>query len=73
MLDIMMRDNVKRRVQMENGDYEHVRDGDEKLDSQIYFYEEAYKNAKLAQENPQKHKERKSNVLRSFLRKISKK
>ena len=47
MFDVMLRDNVKAREQKKNGRYSHVvrKDGEEKLNSQIYFYDKAYEAA----------------------------
>lgn len=46
MFDIMMRDNVKARHQQTDASYiKLISKGDEPLNSQEYFYEEAYKNA----------------------------
>lgn len=52
MLDVMMRDTVKRRVQQPDGDYIHVTSEEEPLDSQLYFSRQAYERARLAQEAP---------------------
>jgi len=47
----MVIDNVKTRIQNADGSYIKVRPGKSaRLDTQIYFYERAYKNAKLAEE-----------------------
>ncbi len=50
MFDVMLRDNVKAREQKKNGRYSHVvrNDGEEKLNSQLYFYEKAYEAAEAA-------------------------
>ncbi len=47
MFRIMLRDNVKARVQMPDGNYMRVeqREGEEPLNSQEYFFEEAYRAA----------------------------
>ncbi len=47
MFDVMLRDNVKAREQGKNGKYSHVvrKDGEERLNSQLYFYEKAYEAA----------------------------
>lgn len=47
MFRIMLRDNVKARVQMPDGNYVRVeqREGEEPLNSQEYFFEEAYRAA----------------------------
>ena len=46
----MCRDNVKAREQGADGLYRHVRraEGEEALNSQIYFYEQSYKAAQQA-------------------------
>lgn len=48
IFDVMLRDNVKARVQLPDGTYvKKTRgEGEEIIDSQIYFYKQAYKNAK---------------------------
>ena len=50
MFEVMLRDNVKAREQGKNGKYSHVvrKDGEDKLNSQLYFYEEAYKATETA-------------------------
>lgn len=45
MADIMLKDNVKSSVLRSDGEYEHVINDSPPLDSQIYFYEQAYKNS----------------------------
>lgn len=45
MFDTMMRDNVKARHQMSDATYVKLPQNDESLNSQEYFYTEAYKNA----------------------------
>ncbi len=47
MFEVMLRDNVKAREQGKNGKYSHVvrKDSDEKLNSQLYFYDRAYEAA----------------------------
>jgi polyphosphate kinase len=42
MLDVMLRDNVKARVLQPDGSYVYFQNGEEKLDSQKYFYDQAY-------------------------------
>ena len=44
MFRIMLEDNVKARVQLSDGSYEHVRrpEGEEPLNSQEFFFEKAY-------------------------------
>ncbi len=49
MFCTMLNDNVKARVQLPDGTYVKKADNSsKKLNSQIYFYEEAYKKAKLS-------------------------
>ena len=47
MFSIMLRDNVKARIQMPDGSYARVgrAEGEEPLNSQEYFFEEAYRAA----------------------------
>lgn len=45
MLNIMLQDNVKCRVLQYDGTYVYCRDGKKELNSQKYFYEQAYNNA----------------------------
>lgn len=47
MFEVMLRDNVKAREQGKNGKYSHVvrKDSEEKLNSQLYFYDRAYEAA----------------------------
>lgn len=44
--NVMWRDNVKCRMQKSDGTYHRVEvfEGEERLDSQMYFYEQAYEN-----------------------------
>ena len=42
MFSVMMKDNVKARIQQNNGSYIHAAGGDFPLNSQEYFYDEAY-------------------------------
>ncbi len=44
MFSVMMKDNIKARIMMPDGSYVHVNrhDDDEKINSQEYFYAEAY-------------------------------
>ena len=48
-----LRDNVKAREQDSDGNYQRVtpREGEARLNSQIYFYEQAYKAAEQAANN----------------------
>ena len=50
IFETMLRDNVKAREQDSDGNYYHVqpKDGEPRLNSQIYFYEQAYKAAEQA-------------------------
>lgn len=52
MFRIMLRDNIKARVQMPDGNYVKVERGEEEepLNSQEYFFEEAYRAAETAKE-----------------------
>ncbi len=45
MFGILMRDNVKARVMLPDGNYVHAerKEGEEAVNSQEYFYEEAYR------------------------------
>ena len=47
MFEVMLRDNVKAREQGDDGKYRHVKrkEGEAELNSQLYFYDEAYKAA----------------------------
>jgi len=42
MLGIMLQDNVKSRVLRPDGTYVYFENNQEKIDSQMYFYEQAY-------------------------------
>lgn len=62
MFRILMSDNVKARVMLNDGTYVHAEraDGEEPLNSQEYFYEEAYKkleDKQLRQERLRKNRE----------------
>ena len=61
IFETMLRDNVKAREQDSDGNYHHVqpKEGDPRLNSQIYFYEQAYKAAEQAQ---QEEAEREQNL-----------
>jgi polyphosphate kinase len=52
MFQTLFNDNVKTRVQLPDGTYKKVKPkkGEEHLDSQIYFYNQAYENAKASEE-----------------------
>lgn len=66
IFETMLRDNVKAREQDSEGNYHHVqpKEGEPRLNSQIYFYEQAYKAAEQAQheeeEREQNLRERKA-------------
>lgn len=45
MLNIILRDNVKFRILQPCGTYIYLKNDKQKIDSQMYFYEEAYNNA----------------------------
>lgn len=45
MFKVMLTDNVKARIQMSDGTYIHVESKGKEINSQEYFFEEAYKNA----------------------------
>lgn len=66
IFETMLRDNVKAREQDSDGNYYHVqpKEGEPRLNSQIYFYEQAYKAAEQAQheeaEREQNLRERKA-------------
>lgn len=51
--EVMLRDNVKAREQGDDGKYRHVirNDGEDALNSQLYFYDRAYKAAEAAAED----------------------
>lgn len=42
MFEIMLQDNIKAREQMANGKYQKVKEVTRQLNSQEYFYEQAY-------------------------------
>lgn len=50
MFDLMMSDNVKARVQQPDGSYVRVPKGDPLINSQEYFYEQAYARLEQAQQ-----------------------
>jgi len=52
--EVMLRDNVKAREQGSDGRYCHVvrNEGEQPLNSQLYFYEEAYKAAEASAPTP---------------------
>ena len=56
IFNTMLKDNVKARVQLPDGTYvkkEHA-EGETPLDSQLYFYEQAYKNQDRQQDKNEK-------------------
>lgn len=53
IMDILLRDNVKARELQSDGNYIKVQRQGEDLDSQMYFYRQAYREAEQRQENPQ--------------------
>ncbi len=48
IFNIMLKDNVKARVQMPDGSYvrKEIKEGEDRINSQEYFYETAYRNAR---------------------------
>lgn len=56
IFNTMLRDNVKARVQLPDGTYakKELAEGETPLDSQLYFYEQAYKNQEQQQEKNEK-------------------
>ena len=48
----MFSDNVKGRIQQPDGSYQIPQEADTRLDSQEYFYEQAYENAREAIKKP---------------------
>lgn len=56
IFNTMLRDNVKARVQLPDGSYvrKTAADGEEPLDSQLYFYEQAYSNRERQQSKNEK-------------------
>ncbi len=44
MLEIMLKDNVKARVLQPDGSYIYKNNGENPFDSQMYFFEESYRN-----------------------------
>jgi len=59
MFNIILQDNVKSRIQQPDGTYKKVKTKGIPLDSQLYFYNEAYENAKQIEETS-------SNTLGTF-------
>jgi polyphosphate kinase len=60
MLSIMLRDNVKASKLLSDGNYVKVNNSEEPLDSQLYFYCEAYANAEKIHNNAEYNLKRKS-------------
>lgn len=58
IFNTMLKDNVKARVQQPDGSYirKPRAEGEEPLDSQLYFYEQAYINAEKREQNAQAEK-----------------
>jgi len=71
MFETMLRDNVKAREQGSDGKYRHVerKEGEAELNSQLYFYDEAYKAAEAA---PAERVTVKPKVVKVKLRKVKK-
>jgi len=71
MFEIMLRDNVKAREQSSDGKYRHVerKEGEAELNSQLYFYDEAYKAAEAI---PAESVTVKPKVVKVKLRKVKK-
>lgn len=62
----MLRDNVKARVQQPDGTYIRREPDGEPLDSQLYFYQQAY----AAAETAQREQKNKNKTLRAKIRRI---
>ena len=56
IFNTMLKDNVKARVQLPDGTYRkrEPKEGEPVLDSQLYFYEQAYKNREGQQDKSDK-------------------
>lgn len=67
IFDTMLKDNVKARIQLPDGTYSRKTpaEGEAPLDSQLYFYERAYKHA---EENPQPKPEQSSNTKKTVVK-----
>ena len=52
MFGTMFSDNVKGRIQQPDGSYQIPSEADTRLESQEYFYEQAYENAYEASKKP---------------------
>lgn len=72
-LNVMMRDNVKAREQNSDGTYSLRSTPEEPLDSQLYFYEEAYKIAAEKSElaMPQKNQSKLLDRLKNKFKQIA--
>ena len=71
IFNTMLRDNVKARVQQPDGSYirKPRAEGEEQMDSQLYFYQQAYTNAeKHEQEKPPEKKTGLLNKLKKLLK-----
>lgn len=64
ILNIMLRDNVKASKLLSDGNYVKVNNGEEPLDSQMFFYYEAYTNAQKTHSNTEDNLKRKSVIDR---------
>ena len=58
IFNTMLKDNVKARVQQPDGSYirKPRAEGEQPLDSQLYFYEQAYTNAEKYEQNNRSEK-----------------
>lgn len=54
ILSVMLSDNVKARIQQPDGTYRYVANGETPIDSQMYFYNEAYEKAPKESKNTTK-------------------
>lgn len=48
ILSVMLKDNVKARIQQPDGTYDYVKNAEPPLDSQLYFYKTAYERENAA-------------------------
>ncbi len=53
MFNIMLKDNVQARIQLPDGTYKRIKNKEEPISSQLYFYQQAYDNAKRVKEENQ--------------------
>lgn len=70
MFRVLMSDNVKARIMLSDGTYVHAEraEGDELLNAQEYFYEEAYKKAEdkaARQEKMRLNREKKASAVKT--------